>query len=49
MKWSGDHVLTSSYMRDLVGQIKNPAIMSCILISYIYDKNLELIQPLVQE
>jgi hypothetical protein len=30
-----------------VGQIKNPGIMSCILINY--DKNLEMIQPLVQE
>jgi hypothetical protein len=32
-----------------VGQIKNPGIMSCILIRYTYDKNLEMIQPLVQE
>jgi hypothetical protein len=31
-----------------VGQIKNPGIMSCILIRYPYDKNLEMIQPLVQ-
>jgi hypothetical protein len=42
-------MLTYSYMRDLVGQIKNLAIMSCILIRYTYDKNLEMIQPLVQE
>jgi hypothetical protein len=28
-----------------VGQIKNPGIMSCILIRCIYDKNLEMIQP----
>jgi hypothetical protein len=32
-----------------VGQIKNPAIMSCILIRYTYDKNLEMIQLFVQE
>jgi hypothetical protein len=32
-----------------VGQIKNPGIMSCILIRCTYDKNLEIIQPLVQE
>jgi hypothetical protein len=32
-----------------VGQIKNPGTMSCILIRCIYDKNLETIQPLVQE
>jgi hypothetical protein len=31
-----------------VGQIRNPSIMSCILIRYTYDKNLEMIQPLVQ-
>jgi hypothetical protein len=30
-----------------VGQIKNPGIMSCILITY--DKNMEMIQPLVHE
>jgi hypothetical protein len=32
-----------------VGQIKNPGIMSCIFIRCIYDKTLEMIQPLVQE
>jgi hypothetical protein len=32
-----------------VGQIKNPAIMPCILIRCTYDNNLEMIQPLVQE
>jgi hypothetical protein len=32
-----------------VGQIKNPGIMSCILIRCTYDKNLEMIQALVQE
>jgi hypothetical protein len=32
-----------------VGQIKNPGIMSCILIRCTYDKTLEMIQPLVQE
>jgi hypothetical protein len=32
-----------------VGQIKNLVIMSCIIIRYPYDKNLEMIQPLVQE
>jgi hypothetical protein len=32
-----------------VGQIKNPGIMPCILIIYTYDKNFEMIQPLVQE
>jgi hypothetical protein len=32
-----------------VGQIKNLGIMSCILIRSTYDKNLEMIQPLVQE
>jgi predicted transcriptional regulator len=32
-----------------VGQIKNPGIMSSILIRCTYDKNLEMIQPLVQE
>jgi hypothetical protein len=39
------------YLRDLqnVGQIKNSGIMSCILIRCTYDKNLEMIQPLVQE
>jgi hypothetical protein len=31
------------------GQIKNPSIMSCILIRYTNDKHLEMIQPLVQE
>jgi hypothetical protein len=30
-----------------VGQIKNPGIMSCILIRYTYD--MEMIQPLFQE
>jgi hypothetical protein len=30
-------------------QIKNPGIMSCILIRYTYDKNVEINQPLVQE
>jgi hypothetical protein len=30
-----------------VGQIKNLGIMSCILIRCTYDKNLEMIQPLV--
>jgi hypothetical protein len=29
------------------GQIKNPGIMSCILIRCTYDKTLEMIQPLV--
>jgi hypothetical protein len=33
----------------IVGKIKNPGIMSCILIRCTYDKNLEMIQPLVQE
>jgi hypothetical protein len=32
-----------------VGQIKNLSIMWCILIIFPYDKNLEMIQPLVQE
>jgi hypothetical protein len=32
-----------------VGKIKNPGIMSCILIRCTHDKNLEMIQPLVQE
>jgi hypothetical protein len=32
-----------------VGQIKNTGILSCILIRCTYDKNLEMIQPLVQE
>jgi hypothetical protein len=32
-----------------VGQIKNLGIMSCILIRCNYDKNLEMIQPFVQE
>jgi hypothetical protein len=38
-------------LRDLqkVGQIKNPGIMSFILIRCTYDKNLEMIQLLVQE
>jgi hypothetical protein len=31
------------------GQIKNLGIMSCILIRCTYDKNVEMIQPLVQE
>jgi hypothetical protein len=33
----------------VVGQIKNPGIMSCTLIRCTYDKNLEMSQPLVQE
>jgi hypothetical protein len=32
-----------------VGQTKNLGIISCILIRCIYDKNLEMRQPLVQE
>jgi hypothetical protein len=32
-----------------ISNIKNPGIMSCILIKCTYDKNLEMIQPLVQE
>jgi hypothetical protein len=32
-----------------VGKIKNSGNMSCILIRCTYDKNLEMIQPLVQE
>jgi hypothetical protein len=32
-----------------VGQIKDPGIMSCIRIRCTYDKNLEMIQPLLQE
>jgi hypothetical protein len=32
-----------------VGQIKNSGIISCILIRCTNDKNLEMIQPLVQE
>jgi hypothetical protein len=32
-----------------VGQIKNPGIMSCILIRCTYDKNLGMIQPLVHK
>jgi hypothetical protein len=32
-----------------VRKIKNPGIMSCILIRCTYDTNLEMIQPLVQE
>jgi hypothetical protein len=32
-----------------VGQIKNPGIMSCILIRCSCDKNLEMIQRVVQE
>jgi hypothetical protein len=35
--------------RQKVLQIKNHGIMSCILIRYTYDKNLEMIQPLVHE
>jgi hypothetical protein len=31
-----------------VGQMKNTGIMSIILIRYTYDKDLEMIQPLVQ-
>jgi hypothetical protein len=43
-------VLTLTSQPSKVGQIKNPGIMSCILIRYITnDKNLEVIQPLVQE
>jgi hypothetical protein len=34
---------------EIVRQIKNPGIISCILIRCTYDKNLEMIQPLVQE
>jgi hypothetical protein len=30
-----------------VGQSKNPGILSCILIRCTYDKNFEMIQPLV--
>jgi hypothetical protein len=32
-----------------VGEIKLPGIMSCILIRCTRDKNLEMIQPLVQK
>jgi hypothetical protein len=32
-----------------VGQIRNPGIMSCILTRCTNDKNLEMIQPLVQD
>jgi hypothetical protein len=32
-----------------VGKIKISGIMSCILIRYTHDKNLEIIQQLVQE
>jgi hypothetical protein len=32
-----------------VCQIKNPGIMSCILITCTYDTNLEMSQPLVQK
>jgi hypothetical protein len=32
-----------------VGQIKNPYIMSCILIRCTYDKNLEMIRLLLQK
>jgi hypothetical protein len=32
-----------------VGQIKNPDIMSCMLIRCTHDKKLEIIQPLDQE
>jgi hypothetical protein len=32
-----------------VGQINNQGIMSCILIRYTNDKNLEMIQTFVQE
>jgi hypothetical protein len=32
-----------------VGQTKNLGIMACILIRCPYDKNLEMIQPLIQE
>jgi hypothetical protein len=32
-----------------VCEIKNPGIMTCILIKCTYNKNLEMIQPLVQE
>jgi hypothetical protein len=39
--------LTSDLQK--VGQIKNLGIMSCILIKCTYDKNLEMIQLLVQE
>jgi hypothetical protein len=35
--------------RQKVGQIKIPGIISCILIIFTYNKNLEMIQPLVQE
>jgi hypothetical protein len=31
-----------------VGQVKNPGIMSCILIRYTCGKNVEMIQPLFQ-
>jgi hypothetical protein len=39
------------YLCDLqkVGQIKNPDIMSCILIRCTYEPNLEMIQQLVQK
>jgi hypothetical protein len=33
----------------IVDQIKNLDIMSCILIRCTYEENLEMIQPLVQE
>jgi hypothetical protein len=48
MLTNGD-ILNFDLCSSKVGQIKNLGITSCILIKYNHDKNLELIQPLVQE
>jgi hypothetical protein len=45
----GDHLNFDLCDLQKVGQIKNLGIMSCTLIRYTYDQNLEMIQPLVQE
>jgi hypothetical protein len=49
MKHAHIGAVLNFYLCDLqkVGQIKNLDIMSCILIRCTYDKNLEMIQPLV--
>jgi hypothetical protein len=51
MKRANSGAVLSFDLCDLqkVGQIKNPGIMSSILIRCTYDKNLEMIQPLVKE
>jgi hypothetical protein len=48
--WNGPGIMCSPAATwDLVGQNKNPAIMSSLFDRYAQDKNFELIQPLVQE